>query len=115
MHFYNGLGTAEQWIKEGKYALRCPDLSGLPSVRGQPGAAALFIPAYDRGNVQRRLCLLKSGNDWSVRSLRVKFIKIVGTSSLPPALVFQLAEVAAPKEVFRQALKRIGWLRPVPG
>ena len=30
-------------------------------------------------------------------------------------LVFQLAEVAVPKEVFRQVLERIGGLHPAPG
>ena len=36
VRFYNGRGTAEQWIKEGKYA---PELDSavVPSVRGQPG------------------------------------------------------------------------------
>ena len=30
-------------------------------------------------------------------------------------LVFQLAEVAVPREVFRQVLERIGGLHPAPG
>ena len=38
VRFYNGRGTAEQWIKEGKYALIL-DSAVVPSVRGQPGAS----------------------------------------------------------------------------
>ena len=37
-HYYNGRGTAEQWIKEGKYALNWTRLS-CHQVRGQPGAS----------------------------------------------------------------------------
>ena len=36
VRFYNGRGTAEQWIKEGKYALNWTS-AVVPSVRGQPG------------------------------------------------------------------------------
>ena len=38
VRFYNGRGTAEQWIKEGKYALNWTRLV-LPQVRGQSGQA----------------------------------------------------------------------------
>ena len=38
VRFYNGRGTAEQWIKEGKYALNWTP-AVVPSVRGQPGAS----------------------------------------------------------------------------
>ena len=44
VRFYNGRGTEEQWIKEGKHALNCPDLSGLPQVRGQSGEAMAVRP-----------------------------------------------------------------------
>ena len=43
VRFYNGRGTAEQWIKEGKYALNWTRLS--PSVRGQPGASVSVRPS----------------------------------------------------------------------
>ena len=39
VRFYNGRGTAEQWIKEGKYALNWRCSAVVPSVRGQPGAS----------------------------------------------------------------------------
>ena len=87
VHFYNGRGTAEQWIKEGKYALNCPDLSGPKAVK-----------------------------HWSLRSVQVKLIKI-GARLVRHArrLVFQLAEVAVSRELFQGVLERIGRLRPVPG
>ena len=45
-----------------------------------------------------------------------KFIKIGGRLVRHARrLVFQLAEVAVPKEVFRQVLERIGGLHPAPG
>ena len=44
VRFYNGRGTAEQWIKEGKYAWPELDSAVVPSVRGQPGASVSVRP-----------------------------------------------------------------------
>ena len=83
VHFYNGRGTAEQWIKEGKYAGN-PDVSG-PSVRGQPGTAGSVHPfdmlgtglAYNLGNFLRPdLSGPKAVKHWSLRSVQIKLIKI---------------------------------------
>ncbi|MDP7649968.1 MAG: transposase [Candidatus Thalassarchaeaceae archaeon] len=76
----------------------------------------LFILAYNLGNFLRRLCLPKAVKHWSLRSLQVKFIKIGGRLVRHARrLMFQLAEVAVPEEVFRQVLERIGGLHPAPG
>ena len=76
----------------------------------------LFILAYNLGNFLRRLCLPKAVKHWSLRSLLVKLIKIGGRLVRHARrLVFQLAEVAVPRELFRQVLKRIDELRTVPG
>ena len=48
VHFYNGRGTAEQWIKEGKYALNWTWLSCHRFVANQV-RLALFILAYNLG------------------------------------------------------------------
>ena len=58
----------------------------------------------------------KAIKDWSLRSVQVKLIKI-GARLVRHArrLVFQLAEVAVPREVFRQVLERIGGLHVAPG
>ena len=54
--FYNGRGTAEQWIKEGKYALNWTRLSCHKFVANQV-RLWLFILAYNLGNFFRRLAL----------------------------------------------------------
>ena len=54
VHFYNGRGTAEQWIKEGKYALHWTRLSCQRFVPNQV-RLALFVLAYNLGNFLRRL------------------------------------------------------------
>ena len=59
VHFYNGRGTAEQWIKEGKYALNWTRLSCHRFVANQV-RLQLFILAYNLGNFLRRLCLPKA-------------------------------------------------------
>ena len=76
---------------------------------------ALFILAYNPGNLLRRLCLPRAVKHWSLRSLQVKLIKIGGRLVRHARrLVFQLAEVAVPREVFRQVLERIGGLHAAP-
>jgi len=74
---------------------------------------ALVILAYNLGNFLRPLCLPKAVKNWSLRSLQVKLIKI-GCRLVRHArrLVFQLAEVAVPRELFRGVLERISKLRP---
>ena len=115
VRFYNGRGTAEQWIKEGKYALNWTRLSCHRFVANQV-RLALFILVYNLGNFLRRLCLPKAVKHWSLRSVQIQLIKI-GARLVRHSrrLVFQLAELAVPRELFRQVLKRIDELRPVPG
>ena len=78
MHCYNGSGTAEQWIKEGKYAMNWTRLSCHRFVANQV-RLALFILADNGGNLLRRLCLPRAVKHWSLRSLQVKLIKIGGS------------------------------------
>jgi len=82
VHFYNRRGTAEQWIKEGKYALNWTRLSCQRFVANQV-RLQLFILSYNLGNFLRTPCLPKAINDWSLRSLQVKLIKIRGTDCVP--------------------------------
>ena len=115
VHFYNGRGTAEQWIKEGKYALNWTRLSchrfDANQVRLQ-----LFILAYNLGNLLRRLALPKAVKDWSLRSLQVKLIKMGGRIVRHARrIVFQLAEVAVPGGLFAAIIERITRLRLAPG
>jgi len=54
--FYNGRGTAEQWIKEGKNAVKWTKLSCHDFVDNQV-RLQLFALAYNLGNSLRRLAL----------------------------------------------------------
>jgi len=79
----------------------------------------LFALAYNLGNFLRRLALPRSVKHWSLTTLREKLIKI-GAKVVTHAryVIFQMAEVAVPKQLFRAILERIRRLRPpeaVPG
>jgi len=54
MKFYNGRGTAEQWIKEGKNAVRWTRLSCCRFDDNQV-RLQLHVLAYNLGNFLRRL------------------------------------------------------------
>ena len=116
--FYNGRGTAEQWIKEGKNAVKWTRLSCHDFVDNQV-RLQLFALAYNLGNFLRRLALPRSVKHWSMTTLREKLIKI-GAKVVTHAryVIFQMAEVAVPKRLFRAILERIRRLRlpeTVPG
>ena len=115
VHFYNGRGTAEQWIKEGKYALNWTQLSCQRFVPNQV-RLALFVLAYNLGNFLRRLVLPRRIKHWSLRSLLTKLIKIGAEVVRHSRIVtFQMAEVAVSKEVWAELLSRIDRLRWLTG
>ena len=74
VRFYNGRGTAEQWIKEGKYALNWTRLSCHKFVANQV-RLELFVLAYNLGNFMRRLALPEAMKHWSLTSLQTRMIK----------------------------------------
>ena len=114
VRFYNGRGTAEQWIKEGKYALNWTRLSCHRFVANRV-RLSLFILAYNLGNFLRRLCLPKAVRHWSLRSVQVKLIKMGGRLVRHSRrLIFQLSEVSVPRRLFEGVLDRIGRLSPAP-
>jgi hypothetical protein len=112
--FYNKRGTAEQWIKEGKYALKWTRLSCHDFLDNQV-RLQLFALAYNLGNFLRRLALPKSIKDWSLRTMREKLVKI-GAKVVSHAryVTFQLAEVLVSRSLFCEILERIHRLKPVP-
>lgn len=114
VHFYNGRGTAEQWIKEGKYALHWTKLSCKKFVANQV-RLWLFVLAYNLGNFLRRLVLPKCVRHWSLCSLLVKLIK-TGAKMVrhSRSATFQLAEVMVSRQLFETILHRIGRLRASP-
>ena len=65
VYFYNGRGRAEQWNKEGKYALNWTRLSCQHFVSNQV-RLGLFVLAYNLGNFLRRLVLPRLSNRFSV-------------------------------------------------
>ena len=109
--FYNQRGTAEQWIKEGKYALKWTRLSCHRFIANQV-RLQLFALAYNLANFLRRLVLPKRVRHWSLTTLREKLIKI-GAKIVRHAryVTFQLAEVAIPRALFREILRRIEKLK----
>ena len=93
VRFYNGRGTAEQWIKEGKYALNWTRLSCHKFVANQV-RLGLFVMAYNLGNFLRRLAVPEEMKHWSLTSLQTRMIKTGGRLVRHARrLVFQLAEV----------------------
>ena len=115
VRFYNGRGTAEQWIKEGKYTLNWTRLSCHKFVANQV-RLGLFIMAYNVGNFLRRLVLPESMKHWSLTSLQTRMIKTGGRLVRHARrLVFQLAEVLVSREMLGGILERISQLRLAPG
>jgi hypothetical protein len=113
--FYNGRGTAEQWIKEGKYALNWTRLSCHKFVANQL-RLWLFILAYNLGNFVRRLALPEGIKRWSLTSVQTRLIKMGGRLVRHARrLVFQLAEVMVNRDIFGEMLERIGRLRSASG
>jgi len=112
--FYNKRGTAEQWIKEGKYALNWTRLSCHDFVDNQV-RLQLFVLAYNLGNFLRRLALPKKIREWSLRTLQVKLIKI-GAKVVRHSryVIFQMAEVMVSRSLFYEILERIKRLKPIP-
>src|SRR5262249_520407 len=58
VRFYNRRGTAEQWIKEGKNAVKWTKLS-CRRFKGNAARLQLFAPAYNLANFLRQLVLPK--------------------------------------------------------
>jgi Transposase DDE domain group 1 len=112
--FYNQRGTAEQWIKEGKNAIKWTRLScclfAANAVRLQ-----LHALAYNLANFMRTLALPEAVKQWSLTSLRERLVKI-GAKVVRHGryVIFQMAEVAVPRELFQEILRLIDGLRPRP-
>jgi hypothetical protein len=69
VRFYNKRGTAEQWIKEGKQAVKMTRLS-CDRFRSNQVRLALSLLAYNLGNLWRRLALPRGIENWSLTSLQ---------------------------------------------
>jgi hypothetical protein len=118
--FYNQRGTAEQWIKEGKNAVKWAKLSCC-TFKDNQARLQLFALAYNLANFLRRLALPRDVKHWSLTTLREKLVKIgAKVARHAKHVTFQLAEVAIPRQLFRGILRRIARLKmkrpfPAPG
>ena len=76
VRFYNKRGTAQQWIKEGKQAVKVTRLS-CHRFRSKEVRLGLTIIAYKLGNLWRRGLPQRTGN-WSLTSLQQRLVKTGG-------------------------------------
>ena len=75
----------------------------------------LHALAYNLGNFLHTLATPEPIKDWSLTSLKVKLIKIgPKVVSHGRYVVFQMAEVAIPRQMFQEILRLIAELRPQP-
>lgn len=111
VRLYNARGTAEQWINEGKNAVKWTKLS-CRRFKNNQARLQLFTLAYNRANFLRQLILPKPIQGWTLTTLREKLVKI-GAKVVSHAKYrfFQLAEVAVPRPLFAAIVERIARLR----
>lgn len=109
--FYNQRGTAEQWIKEGKNAIKWTRLS-CRSMQANAARLQLHALAYNLANFLRTLALPPELERWSLTTIREKLIKIGGkVVAHARYTTFQMAEVAVPRVLFNRVLQMIDHLR----
>ena len=112
--FYNQRGKAEQYIKEGKNAIKWTRLS-CRKFRDNAVRLQLHALAYNLANFMRTLALPKEVEHWSLTTLREKLVKIgAKVVSHGRYVTFQLAEVAVPRSLFQKILGLIDDLRQRP-
>jgi hypothetical protein len=97
-----------------------PRVSSPPRVSCRTFAAnavrlQLHALAYNLGNFLRTLATPEPIKAWSLTSLKEKLIKIgAKIVSHGRYVVFQMAEVAIPRQMFQEILRLIAELRPRP-
>ena len=112
VRFYNKRGTAEQWIKEGKQAVKMTRLS-CHRFRANEVRLQLSVLAYNLGNLWRRLVLPKKIDHWSLTSLQQRLVKTGGRLVKHARYYWLLlAEGHLTRRVFGAILRRI-WALPL--
>jgi hypothetical protein len=113
VRFYNKRGTAEQWIKEGKQAVKMTRLS-CHKFRSNEVRLWLTIIAYNLGNLCRRLALPQRIANWSLTSLQQRLVKTGGRLVKHARYYWLLlAESHLTRRLFASMLGRIDGL-PLP-
>lgn len=114
VRFYNKRGTAEQWIKEGKQAVKMTRLS-CHRFRSNEVRLWLSVIAYNLGNLWRRLVVAKRIDNWSLTSLQQRLVKTGGRLVKHARYYWLLlAESHLTRCLFGSMVRRIEAL-PVPG
>jgi hypothetical protein len=113
VRFYNKRGTAEQWIKEGKQAVKITRLS-CHRFRSNEVRLWLTIIAYNLGNLWRRLVLPQRTGNWTLTSLQQRLVKTGGRLAKHARYYWLLlAESHLTRRLFASMLGRIAEL-PLP-
>ena len=113
VRFYNKRGTAEQWIKEGKQAVKMTRLS-CHRFRSNEVRLWLSAIAYNLGNLWRRLVLPQRVERWSLTSLQQRLVKTGGRLMKHARYYWLLlAESHLTRRLFGSMVRRIAAL-PVP-
>jgi hypothetical protein len=114
VRFYKQRGTAEQHIKEGKYAFRWTLLS-CQRFPNNEVRLKLRTRAYNLATFLGQIELPKAMADWSLTILQLKLIKISAcVVRHERTITFQLAEVAVTDPMFGAILAVIRRLRAPP-
>jgi len=114
VRFYNKRGTAEQWIKEGKQAVK---MTRLSCHRFRPNEVRLWLSvmAYNLGNLCRRLVLPRRIDNWSLTSLQQRLLKTGGRLVKHARYYWlMLAESHLTRRLFDAMVRRVAAL-PVTG
>jgi hypothetical protein len=113
VRFYNKRGTAEQWIKEGKQAVKLTRLS-CHRFRSNEVRLWLSLIAYNLGNLCRRLVLPRRIEKWSLTSLQQRLVKTGGRLVKHARYYWLLlAESHLTRRLFGSMVRRIDAL-PLP-
>jgi hypothetical protein len=113
VRFYNKRGTAEQWIKEGKQAVKMTRLS-CHRFRSNEVRLSLSVIAYNLGNLCRRLVLPRRIEKWSLTSLQQRLVKTGGRLVKHARYLWLLlAESHLTRRLFGSMVRRIEAL-PLP-
>jgi hypothetical protein len=110
VRFYNKRSTAEQWIKEGKQAVKMTRLS-CHRFRSNEVRLWLSVIAYNLGNLWRQLVLPGKIDSWSLTSLQQRLVK-TGGRLVKHARYYRLllAESHLTRRLFGPMLQRIAAL-----
>jgi hypothetical protein len=115
VRFYNKRGTAEQWIKEGKQAVKMTRLS-CHRFRSNEVRLMLSLIAYNLGTLWRRLVLPKKIENWSLTSLQQRLVKTGGRLVKHARYYWlMLAESHLTRRLFGSMIRRIDALAAATG